>query len=303
VLAAAGTAIGYCAWMAAFTETVERHNPAATATGLAVWGWIVRVVYTLSLLALMVVVTAPSTLVDKGGRVQSTVAAHPKQIAVLAAVDPASAAALAKNPTDPIALPEALAAVAREQGAAPATVEQVRAVTARRIEQLRTAGAIDPGTLEKLSQNPPGRNALPTAQPEVVTAFKISKSQALQRLVALGAAKADLALVQPYILTLQDAKAAIPKADLAFLSANATKVQKAAADSPRQWQRWFWVCFAAQLVFIPFIFVMAGRWSPRRARADVREHERLVEQEMQLLLSGESPAVPPATPARQIRTP
>ena len=46
------------AWMAAFTETVERHNPAATATGLAIWGWIVRVVVTVSYAALLFVVAA-----------------------------------------------------------------------------------------------------------------------------------------------------------------------------------------------------------------------------------------------------
>jgi MFS transporter, ACS family, D-galactonate transporter len=302
VLAAAGNAIGYCAWMAAFTETVEKRNPAATATGLAVWGWIIRVVYTFSLLAFMLVVTAPSTLVDKGGRVQSIVAAHPKEIAVLSAVDPASAAALAKNPTDPVALPVALAAVARQQGAAPATVAEVQAATARRIDEFRTAGAIDPGALAKLSLNPPDMTAFPTAQREVMRAFGISESQALQRLGALGAAKADLALVQPYVVALQSANTAIPAADLAFLSANAAQVQKAAADSPRQWQRWFWVVFAAQLVFVPFIFVMAGRWSPRRARADVREHERLVEREMQLLLADESGAVGTTTPAGQLRT-
>ena len=33
-----GGAIAFAAWMAAFTETVEKHNPAATATGLAVLG-------------------------------------------------------------------------------------------------------------------------------------------------------------------------------------------------------------------------------------------------------------------------
>src|SRR4030095_1912770 len=37
MLIACGGGIAYVAWMAAFTETVERHNPAATATGLAVF--------------------------------------------------------------------------------------------------------------------------------------------------------------------------------------------------------------------------------------------------------------------------
>jgi MFS family permease len=42
----------YAAWMASFTETVEAHNPALTATGLAVWGWLLRLVVTFSFVAL-----------------------------------------------------------------------------------------------------------------------------------------------------------------------------------------------------------------------------------------------------------
>src|SRR4051812_46809361 len=56
VLGAFGGGMAYVAWMAAFTETVEKHNPAATATGLAIWGWIVRVVVTVSYAALILVV-------------------------------------------------------------------------------------------------------------------------------------------------------------------------------------------------------------------------------------------------------
>ena len=36
--------VAYTPWMASFTETVEHHNPALTATGLAIWSWIIRVV-------------------------------------------------------------------------------------------------------------------------------------------------------------------------------------------------------------------------------------------------------------------
>ena len=35
--------IAYTPWMASFTETVEDRNPALIATGLAIWGWIMRV--------------------------------------------------------------------------------------------------------------------------------------------------------------------------------------------------------------------------------------------------------------------
>jgi MFS family permease len=46
----------YATWMASFTETIEAHNPALTATGLAVWGWLLRLVVTGSFLAMPYVV-------------------------------------------------------------------------------------------------------------------------------------------------------------------------------------------------------------------------------------------------------
>jgi hypothetical protein len=90
VLGAVGGGTAYVCWMAAFTETVEKVNPAATATGLAVWGWILRIVVTLSFALLPVVVPATSTLVDKGAKVQTIVAQYPTQVKVLNTVDPAT---------------------------------------------------------------------------------------------------------------------------------------------------------------------------------------------------------------------
>ena len=43
VLLAASIACAYAPWMANYTEQVEAHNPALTASGLAVWGWILRI--------------------------------------------------------------------------------------------------------------------------------------------------------------------------------------------------------------------------------------------------------------------
>ncbi len=280
ILGAVGGGMAYCAWMASFTETVEKHNPAATATGLAVWGWTIRAVVTASLVIFTLVVPATSTLVDQGSRVQTIVAAHPKAVAVLSAVDPTSAAALGKNPGDPVALPKALGEVAAQQGAGASAAAQVQAAAARRIPDIATVGVIDPATLATLTKG--DLSVAPKAIGEISTKLAISPAAATSKLVALGnpATKADLTLIAPYGATLTSANAAIPPADLKYLSANGTKVQKAAKDNPKQWQSWWWVCFAAQLVFLPFIFVMAGRWSPRKAREDELEHERLVEREM-----------------------
>jgi MFS transporter, ACS family, D-galactonate transporter len=49
-------------------------------------------------------------------------------------------------------------------------------------------------------------------------------------------------------------------------------------------------CFVAQLVFIPFAFVMSGRWSPHKAREDEAEYERRVHRELARLQAGE-PAI------------
>src|SRR3954454_16895101 len=117
LLASVGGGMAYVAWMASFTETVERHNPAATATGLAIWGWILRIVVTASLAIFTLVVPATSILVDQGTRVQEIVAAHPEEVAVLSAIDPATSKALAADPTDAAALSTALGEVAQQQGA------------------------------------------------------------------------------------------------------------------------------------------------------------------------------------------
>ncbi len=127
VLAAAGGGMAYVAWMASFTETVERHNPAATATGLAIWGWTIRIVVSVSLAVFTLVVPATSILVDKGTRVQEIVDAHPAEVAVLSAIDPDTSAALSEDPTDIDALSTALGDVARQQGASDAEADDVSA--------------------------------------------------------------------------------------------------------------------------------------------------------------------------------
>jgi MFS family permease len=54
--------LAYVSWMASFTETVEARNPALTATGLAVWGWLLRLVVTACFIALPLVVKSADTL-------------------------------------------------------------------------------------------------------------------------------------------------------------------------------------------------------------------------------------------------
>jgi ACS family D-galactonate transporter-like MFS transporter len=67
-----GTA--FAPWMASFTETAERHNPALIATGLAVWGLVIRLVIAVSVFFVPKVVTTVTPLVEKGPIVQSVLA-------------------------------------------------------------------------------------------------------------------------------------------------------------------------------------------------------------------------------------
>ncbi|MGO9909535.1 MAG: MFS transporter, partial [Acidimicrobiales bacterium] len=67
-------AFAYAPWMAAYTETVERRNPALIATGLAVWGWIIRAVVAVSILILPIVITSVTPLVEHGALGQKALA-------------------------------------------------------------------------------------------------------------------------------------------------------------------------------------------------------------------------------------
>lgn len=284
VLSAVGGGTAYVAWMAAFTETVERHNPAATATGLAVWGWILRSVVTLSLVGFTFALPAVNTLVEHGARVQQIVATYPQQVKVLQTVAPGTLAALNRNPNDSAAQATALAELTGKPTADVATTLQASATYA---QQIATAQAIDPAVLLALQANPSDAAAARSAVAQIAAAFGIDAQQATARLVALAA-------VPPSVLVnlatngpaLQQAAAQlksignIPPADLQYLSTYGASVATAQKDNPRQWQRWWWLCVAGQLVFLPFVFVLAGRWSPRQARQDALEHERLVEAEL-----------------------
>ena len=201
-------AIAYAPWMASYTETVEKHNPALTATGLAIWGWIIRAVIAISFLIMPAVVSSMTPLVTHGSTVATLSAKYAPELATLNAIDPATQAALAANPANPLA-------------------------------GIKAVG-------------------------EVAKAFNIGPLAATARLVQVSR---------------------VPRSDLLYLKEHGTEVVNAAAAAPGQWKNWWWVCVGGQVVFIPLILLMAGRWSPRRAREDAEEHERLVQQELAALKS------------------
>ncbi|MGH3250482.1 MAG: MFS transporter [Trebonia sp.] len=199
-------AIAYAPWMASFTETVEKRNPALIATGLAVWGWVIRAVIAISVLIMPSVISSMTPLVTYGGQAATIAATYPSQLATLAAIDPSTQAALKANPAD-------------------------------------TAAAT-------------------TAIGEIAKAFSVTPAAATARLVAVSK---------------------VPAADQAFLAEHGTAVTNASASAPGQWKAWWWVCVGGEVVFLPFILLMTGRWSPRKAREDAEEHDRLLQRELDAL--------------------
>jgi len=104
----ASRGLAYAPWMAAFTETLEQRNPALVATGLAIWGWVLRVVVAVSFLIIPFVVTSVSPVVDYGPTLQGIEARYGPEVATLAEIDPATLARLRSNQSDAPAISRAL---------------------------------------------------------------------------------------------------------------------------------------------------------------------------------------------------
>jgi MFS family permease len=64
VILATCLSLAFAPWMAGYTETVEAKNPALVGTGLALWGWILRLVVAISFIFLPIIITSVSPVVD-----------------------------------------------------------------------------------------------------------------------------------------------------------------------------------------------------------------------------------------------
>ena len=280
VLLAMFLGVAYAPWMASFTETVERRNPALAATGLAVWGLVIRLVIAVSVFIVPHVVDTVTTLVEKGPVAQEIAAAHPAGVAAAQQLDAATAAALAADPTDA----QAGAKAASEVSGVPVQdVVTIATLQAQHPDALAAAQALDSATALGLLQNPTDATLVQKAVGELTTKLGISSADALARLQELATIPSDqLVLAAQNSAALTKAEAAlkdlgsIPAADLAVLQ----EAGAAAEESPSQWQHYFWIAVGGQVVFIPMIFLMAGYWSAKRARDKEREHEAFVEAEL-----------------------
>jgi MFS family permease len=246
-----GLAIGcaYTPWMASYTEQVEAHNPALSAHGLAVWGWILRIVVALSFIILPRVITTSTVLVDNQAaatNLQTFQAAQP-YVPAAGNLHPSAAPdslITSLSEMKPVGPGQALAALLKNYGTTHNVMGAMGAVPAALKLQIQGLLAFSP-----LATDIQAGRHVSNAQ---ITAVQASSPQL-----------ASLLRVEPKLIPAQKA-------------------------SPAQWKRWWWVCAFGQLVFLVLVFFMRGRWSPRAAKADFDQHERLVATELEKLSGRES---------------
>ncbi len=261
-----GLGVAYTPWMASFTETVEARNPALTATGLAIWGWILRVVVFVSFLIIPAVVNSVTPLVNYGTTVSAYATQYKSELA-FAQAHPAVVATAQQYKTQ----------LANAQKFAP----ELKVIQAH------------PALFAKLATYPNPATVPPALAKQAVAAAgggatgaavlgTISANQAAINGVIAAAPK--LATVAPYAAQLT-ALSKVPPQALAYLKAHAAAVQKAAAQTANQWKTWYWICFGGIIFFLLSIPLLKGRWKPSDARRDEQEHEARIQAELAKLSS------------------
>jgi MFS family permease len=310
LLISIGGAIAFAAWMAAFTETVEKHNPAGTATGLAVWGSVIRIVVVIALTGFIFAVPAANPLVNHGAVVAQDVAGANPQLSADENKTMVALVALGAKPTDTTLQANAISAITGS--VSPSDVGKVITLSTQYADQIKTAQALDPATAQALVLNPNDQATQVAAVGQISSKLGISVNDAIARLVALSKVPtADLVFLAASGPPVQKAAAGLqalakgpvqnpkqygPNFDqavldqLAYLQAYGAQVQQAAKDSPAQWQRWWWVCVGGQILFLFFIGLLVGRWSPKKAREDAKAHDEAVSRELAALAAGPAAA-------------
>jgi len=302
--------VAYTPWMASFTETVEHRNPAATATGLAIWGWIVRVVVFASSLILLVVINSVTPLVVYGGNVATYAKDYPSLVwagehpAIIADVTTYKAqlgfaaahpsiVATAKTDATQIAnatkfAPELAVIQANPKlfaEAAKYPANKVPAALAAKLIKVAGGGTKGLGILTTIDANSAAISGVIAVAPQLAT------------LTPYTAQLKALALVPPAVIAAVSAPATaselaalqkVPPSVSKYMAAHAGAVASAAAESPGQWRTWYWVCFGGLIFFLLSIPLLRGRWRPRDAKRDEEEHEAMVQAELAKLHASEA---------------
>jgi MFS transporter, ACS family, D-galactonate transporter len=294
--------VAYTPWMASFTETVEHYNPAATATGLAIWGWIIRVVVFASSLLLLVVINSVTPLVNYGSQVAAYATAYPSLTwagshATVVADATKYSAPLTFAATHPTIVATAKADAPEIANAAKFAPElavisanPVLFAEAAKYPANKVPAALAAKLVAAAGGGSKGLTVLGTinANQAAITGV-ISKATQLATLKPYTAQLTALSKVPPSVIAavsapgvsaelaaLQKVPASVDK----YMAAHASDVASAAAKSPGQWRTWFWVCFAGLIVFLLSIPLLRGRWRPSDAKRDEEEHEAMVQAEL-----------------------
>ncbi len=256
IVAALGISLGtaYPAWMANYTESVERRNPALAATGLAIWGWVLRLVVAASFLALPYVITTSNPIVDN---VQAATALQSFELAQ-------PYVPTFTNPNVPKAPQSVIDQL--QQNAGPAGQALAAILTAvRQGKDVISAIASVPANLKQ--------------EAAALLFFNPQASDIQHGKTVTAAQIATIARSSPTL-----------GADLVAEK----KVVPAQHAAPSEWKRWWWVCLAGQVVLLVLLFFLRGRWSPAMARREIEARERLVEEELARLHAVPAPRVPVA---------
>jgi len=257
--------VAYTPWMASFTETVEARNPALTATGLAIWGWIIRIVVFASFLLIPVVINSVTPLVNYGSTVQAYATQYKSQIAF--ATQHADIVALATK--DKTQLANAVKFTPE------LTVIQANAALFTQLAKYTNPAKIPP----KLAAAAVKAAGGGTKGLQILNTIAANKA-AITGVIAVGA---DLLKIKPYAAQLKALQAFASSPAYPYLKAHGTAVQNAAARTAGQWKHWYWICFGGIVFFLLSIPLLRGRWRPAAARKDEEEHEAMVDAELAAL--------------------
>ncbi|HXX91578.1 MAG TPA: MFS transporter [Acidimicrobiales bacterium] len=237
-----GIALGtaYPAWMANYTEAVEDKNPALTATGLALWGWVLRIVVAASFLALPYVITTSNPIVD-----------NQKSAVALQAFQAAQPYLPSATVASPPAAPQSVVTGLQQNAGPPGEALAIILTGYAKTHNLFGSLAAVPDALKAQV------NGLLTFNP-LASQIKAGKQVTPSEI-------ATVRVNSPQLAALLEIEGTIVKA------------QKAA---PAEWKRWWWVCIGGQVVFLVIIFFMRGTWSPAVARREAEEREHMVDVEL-----------------------
>jgi MFS family permease len=301
-LMALGLGIAYTPWMASFTETVEHRNPALIATGLAIWGWIIRVVVFASFLLIPAVINTVTPLVNYAGTVGTDLATYPslawagtpagktaiadytqyKAQFTFAAANPsivstatqyATQAANATKYAPELAVIQAHAALFEQAAKYPANKVPLKLQG----ELLAAAGGGSKGAaiLGTIATNEAAIQGVIAAAPQLQ---QIAPYAAQLQALAKVPASVD-AVVKAATPDLQ-ALAKVPPSVTAYVTKHGPQVGTALATTPGQWKTWYWICFGGVIFFLLSIPLLRGRWRPRDAKRDEAEHEAMLQAEL-----------------------